>query len=49
MDKKFQIAAKVKGHIMTEKKPESGIMEREDEQFCKILSSDTILVENYFG
>ena len=49
LDKCYQGVADVLRAITPRKKPVRGMLSREDEVFNKKLSSDRILVENYFG
>ena len=49
LDKGYQGAADTLRAITPRKKPVRGMLSREDEVFNKKLSSDRILVENYFG
>ena len=48
-DKGYQSASEILRAVTPRKKPARGVLGREDEWFNKKLSSDRILVENYFG
>ncbi len=49
MDKGYQSASEIFRAITRKIKPPRGILGRDDERFNKQLSSDPIIVENYFG
>ena len=49
MDQGYQGASDVLRAIIPKKKPVRGILSRADEEFNKKLSSNNIVVENYFG
>ena len=49
MDKGYQGAADVLRAVIPKKKPARGVLSRDDEEFNKKLSSDRIIVENFFG
>ena len=49
MDKGYQGSAEMIRSVTTHKKPPHGVLTREQEDFNKKLSSQRILVENFFG
>jgi len=49
MDKGYQSSAEVLRAITPKKKPLRGVLGRDDERFNRLLSSDRIIVEKFFG